>query len=293
MKRAILLLFILALGITIYLLIAKEENGSPTPSLINQKSEIPEKDGDEEVLKLDSEERTYSMDQPNEYNFSISKLSGETLKDFEITHTKLMHMIVVRKDLNFFQHLHPEFDSEKGMFSLKDLSFPEEGEYRIFADFKPVGSKETITLHEDIKVGEVYEPIALGSEERTKTFEDFEVSLETHDDLQTKAESMLMFNLSKNGEPITNLEEYLGALGHTVILKENTLDFIHAHPHEMEEQNGTVNFMVEFPEPGRYKIFTQFQIEGKVLLTEFVVTVKENENPEAASGISSMDHSMH
>ena len=50
--------------------------------------------------------------------------------------------------------------------------------------------------------------------------------------------------------------------------------------------------MVDFPEAGKYKVFTQFQRAGKVFTTDFVVTV--------AQGTSSLDdtqktmeHSVH
>ena len=74
---------------------------------------------------------------------------------------------------------------------------------------------------------------------------------------------------------MTDLEPYLGALGHSVILREGTLDFIHAHPVEevTAKQNGTVSFIVDFPEVGKYKVFTQFQRGGKVITTNFVVSV--------------------
>ena len=77
--------------------------------------------------------------------------------------------------------------------------------------------------------------------------------------------------------PVKDLETYLGALGHAVVLREGTLDFIHAHPVEdaAKPQNGKVNFMVYFPEAGKYKVFTQFQRAGKVITIEFVVTVAE------------------
>ena len=54
----------------------------------------------------------FSPSTPAIYSFSILDDQGNTLKDFAITHTKPMHVIVVRKDLSHFQHLHPEFNQE-------------------------------------------------------------------------------------------------------------------------------------------------------------------------------------
>ena len=251
-------------------------------------------------VKSDLAGKTYTSNIPNEYSFSIVDERGDTLKDFAITHTKPMHVIVVRKDLAYFQHVHPDYSTTTGTFTLKDLTFPADGEYRTFADFAAEGGQKDamgmplgITLSEDVKVGTTYSPKSIGTEEKAKTFEGYQVSLNTHDQLISGQESMLMFSLSQNGKPVTDLEEYLGALGHSVILKEGTLDFIHAHPIEIQNQTGTVSFMVNFPEGGKYKAFTQFQKNGKVFTTDFVVTVTQGADSMENTSMPGTDHSMH
>ena len=233
--------------------------------------------------------RNYSVNNPNEYSFSVIDNQGNTLKDFKITHTKVMHVIVARKDLANFQHIHPDFNKITGVFTLRDLTFSQDGLYRIFADFAPMGGQKDkkgmplpVTLSEDISVGNIvnYSPQPIGSEEKNKVFDNYQVGLSISKPLVNAEESMLTFNITQNGNPITDLQEYLGALGHSVILREGTLDFIHAHPLEDSNklQNGKVSFMVSFPVEGKYKVFTQFQKERKVFTTDFVVSVEENMN---------------
>ena len=85
--------------------------------------------------------------------------------------------------------------------------------------------------------------------------------------------------ISKDQTPI-ELETYLGALGHSVILKERSLDYIHTHAEggdHNEHGSGSpseISFFTEFPLEGKYKIYTQFQHEGKVMTTVYVVEVK-------------------
>lgn len=242
-------------------------------------------------LRSGASGKSYQSQQPATYSFSIIDDQGNTLKDFAITHTKPMHVIVVRKDLKYFQHVHPEFDQVTGTFTLKNLTFPADGLYRIFADF---AAPLPVTLSEDVPVGvgAQYIPQALGLEEKTKTFDGYQVSLSSDQLLVAGKEVMLMFDLKQNGQPITDLQEYLGALGHSVVLREGNLDFIHAHPMEDSKrpQTGEVGFMVGFPEAGRYKAFTQFQRDGKVFTTDFVVTVAQGMDMQSMPG---MDHSMH
>ncbi len=246
-------------------------------------------------LKSDAQGKTYNVNTPNEYSFSVIDEQNNTLKDYAVTHTKQMHVIVVRKDLAYFQHVHPDFDPATGTFALKDLTFPADGEYRIFADFAPTGGQMdamgmplAVTLSEDVQIGDMakYTPQPIGTPETTKTFDNLKVTLGTHGTPTSGAESMLMFSLSSNGKPVMDLQPYLGALGHAVILREGNLDFIHAHPMEdvSQQQNGLVDFMVDFPEAGTYKVFTQFQRNGKVITTDFIVTVEQ----EASSSMEDM-----
>ena len=87
------------------------------------------------------------------YSFFIVGKDGKILKDFALAHEKLLHLIVVRKDLGDFQHLHPELNTKTGEFSLNDLTLPTDGAYRIFADFTPAGKENAVT-YEDVASGD-------------------------------------------------------------------------------------------------------------------------------------------
>lgn len=235
-------------------------------------------------IQSDASGKTYISKTPSSYSFSIIDDQGNTVKDFQVTHTKLLHLIVVRKDLAYFEHVHPTFDNVTGLFTLSDLTLPADGPYRIFADFAPVGGQMdamgmplTATPFEDVSVGNAaaYAAQPIGTKETTKTFDGLTVALGMQGTPVSGMESALTFSLSQNGKPVTDLEPYLGALGHAVILREGTLDFIHAHPVEdiTAKQKGIVTFNVDFPEAGTYKVFTQFQRGGKVITTNFVITV--------------------
>lgn len=150
------------------------------------------------AVKSNSEGKMYAVNAPNEYTFSIIDEEGSIVKDFAITHTKPMHVIVVRKDLAYFQHIHPLYNSSSGAFTLEDLMFPADGDYRIFADFAVeggmmdhMGMPLPITLSQDVSVGQKsnYYPKKIGTEETNKTFDDLQIVLNTHGALKTGAES--------------------------------------------------------------------------------------------------------
>lgn len=245
-------------------------------------------------------------EQPTSIVYKIKDDKGEILKDFEVAHEKIMHFILVRHDLQNFQHLHPEYNKANGEFTVI-VTFPTDGPYRLFPDFTPEKSQDNpqllpVTVYFDLTVGDIrnYQPVVLSTDiNKTKTFGRYLVTFLFNpplEDLRAQKEIVYSLNIKRNGQAVQNLETYLGALGHSVILKEKTLDFIHTHAfdpsaEDVQTEPGlvghvmkpatkintgpTIDFSTSLPEPGIYKIFTQFQHEGKVITTDYVLRVNE------------------
>ncbi len=244
-------------------------------------------------VKSNADTTKYEPNKTATYSFSLVDDQGNTLKDFDTVHEKIMHVIVVRKDLAQFQHVHPEYNQATGEFTLTNLTLPTDGPYRIFADFTPTSSqmgadnmKLPVTLSQDIAVGNVanYKSQPIGEPENMKTFESYTVTLTTTPSpITSGAEGKLAFAIEKDGKPVTNLEPYLGALGHSVILSEGNLDFIHAHALNAatDSQNGTITFATTLPKAGKYKAFTQFQHEGKVITTDFILDAAQGSDSDS------------
>ena len=114
-------------------------------------------------VKSDAKGRAFYPQSPSDYSFTVIDDRGEVVTDYVIAHTKLMHLIIVRKDLQYFQHLHPEYDNASGLFRLKDLTFSAAGQYRIFADFvlrrqaRQLQAPQSVILHDDIAFGPSYQ----------------------------------------------------------------------------------------------------------------------------------------
>jgi hypothetical protein len=69
----------------------------------------------------------------NDFAFRILDDRGEPVTHFARTHDKLMHLVVARRDLSGFQHVHPEMDAD-GTWRVP-LTLMAAGDYRVFADF--------------------------------------------------------------------------------------------------------------------------------------------------------------
>src|SRR5829696_9565011 len=71
------------------------------------------------------------------FGLRILDKAGRAVRDFDEQHGERMHLIVVRRDLVHYQHLHPSLDAD-GTWSVP-LVLPEPGVYRAFADFSAGG----------------------------------------------------------------------------------------------------------------------------------------------------------
>src|SRR5918993_3526397 len=97
-------------------------------------------------LVADSDSQQLGIETP--YRFRVVDEDGP-VTDFDIEHTKPMHVIVVRRDFVGFQHLHPEIRDDGTWEIAVDLDAA--GTYRVFADFVIDGDKHT--LGTDLFVG--------------------------------------------------------------------------------------------------------------------------------------------
>jgi hypothetical protein len=217
-------------------------------------------------LRLALGETELERGRPTELSFRIVGADGQPVRDFEVEHEKRMHVIVVRRDGQGFQHLHPELGDD-GIWRV-GLTLAEAGAYRVFADFKH--DDENQTLAADLTVdGEAdYQPLPAPAT-TADTGDGYQVRLDA-EALRAEREAELRFTVSRGGETIRT-EPYLGAGGHLVALRESDLAYLHVHP---EEHDDSVSFMTEFPSEGRYRLYLQFKHDGRVHTAEFTQEVE-------------------
>jgi hypothetical protein len=194
--------------------------------------------------------------------FRIADRRGETVRDFDVEHTKRMHLIVVRRDMTGFQHLHPT-ESADGTWSVP-ATLPDPGTYRVFADFSTAGKPHT--LADDLVVDGTVRSQELPEPVGSVDVDGMRVSL-AQGAGNAGAESQMRFTVTRDGKPVA-VEPYLGARGHLVALRRGDLAFLHVHPDE-----DSLSFMAEFPSAGRYRLFLQFQVDGRVHTAAFTQEV--------------------
>lgn len=178
-----------------------------------------------------------------------------------------LHLIVVRRELTGFWHVHPELGAD-GTWSMRP-NLSEAGAYRVFADIAPRALGKTLTLGADLAVAGQYAPQPVPAAARTAIVDGYEVRLDG--DLVPGEGRLLTLTVRKDGAQVTDLQPYLAAYGHLVILRAGDLAYIHVHPNGEPGDGVTapgpdVTFHAAAPGPGTYRLFLDFR-HGDVVRT--------------------------
>jgi hypothetical protein len=202
--------------------------------------------------------------------FSVAGPDGRPVTSYDVAHGKRLHLIAVRRDFTGYQHVHPELHEGTWSTTL-DLT---PGQWRLFADFKPADAG-ALTLGADLAVPGDYEPAPETGPSRTATVDDYTVTLDG--ELTPGSESRLTLRVSKDGEPVTDLQPYLGAYGHLVALREGDLAYLHVHPDGAPGDGTTepgpdVVFHAAVPSTGTYRLYLDFRHRGVVRTAAFTLT---------------------
>jgi hypothetical protein len=200
---------------------------------------------------------------------------GRRVSELEVTHDKLLHLIVVSADLSFFTHEHP-VQRPDGRLAV-ELTLPRAGEYQVFADLKPKGRHQVVVSAPFAVPGTPPPAVALSPVALPAIGRDggYEVELRADAPLTAGRDAMLSFAIRDGSGPITDLRPYLGARGHCVIISADRTRYLHSHP--MDGDGATVAFHTAFPTAGRYTIWVELRPRGEPLRVAFTVDVSRTD----------------
>lgn len=241
--------------------------------------------------------------QPNQtvlLDFYLSSNNVPLLpSQLSLVHTKILHLIGMRNDLNHYFHIHPE-TSSLGHYVVNH-TFPADGVYTLWLEFEHdnKASQESFI----VIVGNGQTPPVATDFSTTKIVDGYRVEMHGPPKVKAKSQSRLSFDISdaSTAQPV-KLGTYLGAFGHVIVVSTDLENFVHAHAggdaahgaatgaivitgrHIGEErgiqagpEGGNINTVAEFPKEGVYKIFVQFNPtetpDGKVITAEFMLNV--------------------
>jgi hypothetical protein len=215
------------------------------------------------------------------FRFTIERQNGDAVVDFTATHERLLHLVVVNRELTVFHHVHPTMDAG-GTWSI-DLPPLDAGSYRAIADFWITGGPH-LALGTDLSVSGADGPTQpLADPAPVSTVDGYEVTLET----ERGRGGMITVALTvrRNGVLVTDLEPYLGSYGHLIALRAGDLAYAHVHPlDDHGETHGIVRLEATLGSAGRYGLFFDFQHHGTVHTASFTF------DQGAVTGHPKMEH---
>ncbi|WP_406038449.1 hypothetical protein OG799_25810 [Micromonospora sp. NBC_00898] len=218
-----------------------------------------------------------------EFAFRITGPDGAPVTRYDVAHDKRMHLIVARRDLSGFRHVHPELVADGTWRVASPLAGP--GVWRAFADFTPAGG-QPLTLGVDVTVPGALDARPLPAPAASTTVDGYTVTLAGAPQPGRTAE--LTLTVSRDGKPVTDLQPYLGAYGHLVALRQGDLAYLHVHPDGAPGDGRTpagpaVTFYAEVPSAGSYRLYLDFRHGDAVHTAEFTVVAGDPGAPATSA----------
>jgi len=226
----------------------------------------------------------------------------ETIKKFEAVHERQYHLFVISQDMEYFQHIHPEQQAD-GTWAI-DVLLPKAGYYKVLSDFMPGGGAPQFLarpLITDGYTGDLANDSARLTPDTvlTKAVADITATLAFDPPAFAAGQyGHLNFHLTDttSGRPIADLQTYLGAFGHTLIMSEDMVNYVHSHPLDIlagsDDDSGAPQFAIPpgadleklrggpdvtfeglMPKPGRYRAWTQFRRNDRIYTFAFTFDV--------------------
>lgn len=238
-------------------------------------------------VKVTTEPRVVKPGQKIKFTFTVTHpLTGEKIKEFGEVHDRVYHLFIVSRDMTQFFHIHPTLEKD-GTLTVEEV-LPIAGQYVLFSDFMPVGGGPQLVMTPLVTAG--FEGDVLSQLPNLKPDTTFVKKANgTTVELQIEpakliageeADIPIHFSDEKSEQPVKDLQRYLGAFGHAMMLSEDMTEHVHAHPEEMLEGTTVVEgggpdlvFHALFPKPGNYRIWLQFQRNNVLSTIPFTVRV--------------------
>jgi hypothetical protein len=195
-------------------------------------------------------------------------------QDLLVTHTKLLHLMVVDPSLRDYQHVHPVPGGTPGEWTV-EFAPRRAGRYRIFADFTPAATARGLYASTELDVpGQPSLPPA--EDNWTGEADGWKYTLAPDVALRVRAVVNLALSVESVGErrPV-RLEPVMGAFAHLVAIDAARSGFAHLHPQQadlsrpLDSFRPRLTFQMQFSEPGRYVIWSQVRIGGQERFVPF------------------------
>lgn len=284
---------------------------------VNHRSRPIEVHGEEKIPEVNINVRPdKSLEANTKINLTIELKDEKNnpLTDLQISHERILHVIIVSEDFSAFSHIHPEDSGavsrenlEKATFNVT-YTFPKAGRFHLLLDFKHEDHEISKMTFLDVP-GKIQPVVILKDLSREKTFDGYQVMLTSiPKKIVSEEEIHFKYHIEKEEQAVNNLESYLAAPMHLALFSIDFNYFLHTHgdlplqpqsarwlkpalaheeePIKLPPRLGAMPLVfgpdieahISFPWPGLYVIFGEFKHRGKIITTSFMVEVMPGKN---------------
>jgi len=207
----------------------------------------------------------------------IATKGGRAIKPTElaVTHTELMHVLVIDETREDYHHIHPEPIGHTGTWQFS-FTPRRAANYRIFAEVVPSRTQQIVIAAGTLNVageetGHDKAPAGLP--------EGWRASLEvspTAPVVNTEAHLRLSLAREDGGRAI--LEPVMAAYAHLVAFDPELRGFAHLHPKYTGNEKGDapeLDFVLNTHIPGNYRIWAQVKVDGTERFIPFDIGVRD------------------
>jgi hypothetical protein len=149
-------------------------------------------------------------------------------------------------------------------------------------DYKPIGHTANIVMHPiEVEGKYLYKTPDLDTK-LVSVIDGYTIILVNGKDLRTNTEQSLQFSIEKDSILLEgkDMQSYLGANAHIVMINKTDKDFLHIHP--MSDNRFPIYAETYIKKAGLYRMWVQFKIDGKLHTTDFTVLVSESDEMEGS-----------
>ncbi|HEU5265867.1 MAG TPA: heavy metal translocating P-type ATPase [Jatrophihabitans sp.] len=213
--------------------------------------------------------------------------TGNPVSDLGLTHSVYMHLIATRADLATFAHVHPEPTGTPGELAV-EMTFPTPGRYILNTEFRrnqqlaDTHDRQIVTI---AGTAPTAQPVTPGP--RALTVDGAHVELRGTAQAGTTSELTFHFTDARTDQPLRNVQPYLAAAGHVVIMRADGQTFAHEHADVRTSAGDPVFALpgttfgpdlpvhVHFDTAGTYRLWGQFRLaDGDVVTVPFTVAAR-------------------
>jgi hypothetical protein len=250
-----------------------EENSDPP--MISMESAVPEEQPAGAFKMTVAGVGGVVSAKPADLSIDLNAADGKPFK----LRMKDTNFLVVRRDLSDFQRIKPQ-EMNPGKLKVA-LTFPGDGEYLSCLQFTTDDGK-SYSLSAPLQIGKTGKATlsALTPDVgKSKDVDSYTFNLiDPPEQASTTMVSMPSFRISKDKRPSSNLEPIDDKAGYAVVLKEGDGKFLRTIPVTNQSLSKLyqqpIMFHVKVTEPGMYRMWSQFKIDGTIHTVAYTFEVK-------------------